>query len=178
MELIAMLKDLTHGISYIHSNGVIHRDIKIDNVILKHNVCKITDFGVSSVGEISQTFVGTPVYLAPEIMNNRVYNDAYDKTVDIWALGVLAFEAYFRINPFFYHGSRLMTFSDFEVITDNIMNICIPEFDIKNVIKMIRKENMEKEANFIVKKLQKTSKHLIFLFKKFFEFEPQKRAKT
>jgi serine/threonine protein kinase len=85
MELIALLKDLTHGISYIHSNGVIHRDIKIDNVILKHNVCKITDFGVSSVGEISQTFVGTPVYLAPEIMNNRVYNDAYDKTVDIWA---------------------------------------------------------------------------------------------
>ena len=83
MELIAMLKDLTHGISYIHSNGVIHRDIKIDNVILKHNVCKITDFGVSSVGEISQTFVGTPVYLAPEITNNRVYNDAYDKIDDL-----------------------------------------------------------------------------------------------
>lgn len=91
IELICMLKDLANGIGYIHSNKIIHRDIKVDNVIIKHKVHKITDFGVSSVGDISQTFVGTPVYLAPEIMNNRVENDAYDKSVDIWALGVLAF---------------------------------------------------------------------------------------
>jgi serine/threonine protein kinase len=58
---------------------------------MKHDVYKITDFGVSSVGQFSQTFVGTPVYLAPEVMSNRVFNDLYDKSVDIWALGVLAF---------------------------------------------------------------------------------------
>lgn len=125
-----MLKDLANGISHIHKNGVIHRDIKIDNVIVKHRTCKITDFGVSSAGELCQTFVGTPVYLAPEIMSNRVYSDAYDKSVDIWALGVLGFEAYFRVNPFFYHGSKLMSFSDFDVIMDNIINICTPKFEI------------------------------------------------
>jgi serine/threonine protein kinase len=148
------MKDIATGINYIHSSGVIHRDIKIDNVILKHGVYKITDFGVSSVGEFSQTFVGTPAYLAPEIMNNRVYNDNYDKTVDIWALGVLAFQAYF------------------EVIMDNMITICTPKFDIKNVITKLRKEKLIKEADFIIRKLQKTSKHLMYIFSKFFEFDP------
>jgi serine/threonine protein kinase len=169
---VRLMKDIANGINYIHNNGVIHRDIKIDNVILKHGVCKITDFGVSSVGKFSQTFVGTPVYLAPEIMNNRVYNDHYDKTVDIWALGVLVFEAYFRTNPFFYHGSKLMTFNDFEVIMDNMITICTPKFDIKNVITKLRKEKLFKEADFIITKLRKTSKHLMYLFTKFFEFDP------
>jgi serine/threonine protein kinase len=166
------MKDIATGINYIHSSGVIHRDIKIDNVILKHGVYKITDFGVSSVGEFSQTFVGTPAYLAPEIMNNRVYNDNYDKTVDIWALGVLAFQAYFRINPFFYNSNKLVTYDDFEVIMDNMITICTPKFDIKNVITKLRKEKLIKEADFIIRKLQKTSKHLMYIFSKFFEFDP------
>lgn len=176
-ELVKLLKDVAAGIAYIHSNNVIHRDIKIDNVILKHDVYKITDFGVSAVGQFSQTFVGTPVYLAPEVMSNRVFNDLYDKSVDIWALGVLAFEAYFRVNPFFFHGSKLMSQKDFEAILDNILTVCTPQFDIKNVILKLKQEGKRSEAEFILEKLQKTSKHLMYLFQKIFEFTPESRIK-
>jgi serine/threonine protein kinase len=131
-------------------------------------VYKITDFGVSSVGEFCQTFIGTPVYLAPEIMNNRLYNDQYDKAVDIWALGVLTFETYFGISPFFYSGTKLLTFNDFEIIMDNIITICTPKFDINTIIDKLRSQNLTKQADIIVEKLRKTSKHLIYLFSKFF----------
>lgn len=123
-----MLKDVCRGIQYIHECGIIHRDIKIDNVILKHNVFKISDFGVSTLSQTSQTFVGTPLYLAPEVLNNQYDNDAYDKSVDIWSLGVLAFEAYFGISPFFYQGTTLVNQNHFEVINDNILNICCEKF--------------------------------------------------
>ena len=52
----------------IHKNDIIHRDIKADNIILKDNRFKIADFGVSGEGMEKNTFVGTPIYLAPEIL--------------------------------------------------------------------------------------------------------------
>jgi MAP/microtubule affinity-regulating kinase len=62
----------------IHSNNIVHRDIKLDNILIDlSNNIKICDFGVSrqiKKGEIIKHQCGTPAYIAPEILRNEVYN--------------------------------------------------------------------------------------------------------
>eukprot|EP01083_Nonionella_stella_P124074 374332_1 len=85
------LRDVLRGVQYIHSLGVIHRDIKAENVVLtSSNSCKVVDFGfptrlprgAKSLND--HLVVGTIDYLSPEIIRKRPYNHC----VDIWALGV------------------------------------------------------------------------------------------
>lgn len=70
-----------------------------------------------------------------------------------------------------------MTFSDFEVIVDNMMSVCVPKFEIEKLLAKLQQEGLTNEANFIRKKLRKTSKHLMYLFEKFFTYEAHRRAK-
>ena len=101
-EIVMLIKDMAAGLVEVHNNDIIHRDIKADNIILKENRFKISDFGVSGEGISKKTFIGTPIYLAPEMMNNQFSNDsAYNFLVDVWALGVIAFEAFFAVHPFY-----------------------------------------------------------------------------
>lgn len=80
-----------------------HRDIKADNIILKDNRFKISDFGVSGEGVAKRTFIGTPIYLAPEVLANKYASNNYNHLIDIWALGVIVFEAYFGVHPFYHN---------------------------------------------------------------------------
>lgn len=83
---------IVQAISYCHSKNVVHRDIKLENILLDERLTiKIIDFGFSITSPSNKKlniFCGTPSYMAPEIVNKMLYNG---HATDVWALGILLF---------------------------------------------------------------------------------------
>ena len=80
------------ALEYIHNKNIIHRDIKPSNILLNNNnIIKLSDFGVSkniSIFKSTKTLIGTPLYLAPEILKVKEEKKPYSFKADIWSLGV------------------------------------------------------------------------------------------
>lgn len=94
-EARGILRDVVAGLKFLHSRGIIHRDLKLSNILLSESgEAKIADFGLA-VGTTTndfgdsqeRTICGTPNYLAPEILNKLNYGRA----ADIWSLGCLLY---------------------------------------------------------------------------------------
>ena len=112
---VAVLRDVARALQYAHGEGVVHRDIKPDNVLLSGDQAVVTDFGIakaisaarSSASEQTETesgmtltqagsSVGTPAYMAPE----QVGGDSVDHRADIYAWGLVAYELLAGAHPF------------------------------------------------------------------------------
>ncbi len=96
-----IFKQLIISLKYIHSKGIIHRDIKLDNILIDlNNNIKICDFGVGKNYQNNEKFMdqcGTPAYIAPEILNNEGYEGP---PVDIWSSGVVLYAMLSGTVPF------------------------------------------------------------------------------
>lgn len=89
-EIWRMASELSTAIQYLHNKNIIHRDIKTMNILItKDHKIKLADLGASKIvsAPMQVTRVGTPLYLAPELVKHR----PYDYKVDIWALGCVIY---------------------------------------------------------------------------------------
>jgi|GEM_PF-690893 len=104
-RLIGILRQVCKGLSDAHDAGVVHRDVKPENIIVgdtseRADVAKIVDFGISSMLAAGQTdgggIAGTPHYMAPE----QILGDKFDGRLDVYALGCTAYELMCGVPPF------------------------------------------------------------------------------
>jgi len=92
-QVACVLLGVIQGIAYLHSQKIIHRDLKSGNILLAEDgAIKIADFGISTqlsatVTGNAKTMVGTTYWMAPEVMTEK-----YDHRIDIWSLGITAIE--------------------------------------------------------------------------------------
>jgi protein-serine/threonine kinase len=93
--------ELILALEYLHGQGIVYRDLKPENVLIdREGHVKLTDFGLSKDGlqdqnNMTDSFVGTTEYLAPEIIKDK----SYSYSVDFYSLGILVYEMLTGMNP-------------------------------------------------------------------------------
>jgi eukaryotic-like serine/threonine-protein kinase len=111
-ETVAVLRDVTRALAYAHASGIVHRDIKPDNIMLTGSAAVVTDFGVAKAVTASRNrfaaeghaitgvgvSLGTPQYMAPE---QAAADPKADHRVDLYAIGIVGYEMLLGSPPFF-----------------------------------------------------------------------------
>ena len=140
-------RDLILGIEYLHAQGVVHRDIKPDNLLLtEDDVLKIVDFGVSEIFEKESEMVtaksaGSPAFLPPELCIAK-HGDISGKAADIWSMGVTLYCLRFGKLPFERSGVLQL----YESIKNDPLETGGGEMDesFKDVLKQLLEKNPAK----------------------------------
>lgn len=101
-EVRKIAQQLVQSLHYLHSNRIIHRDMKPQNILISaHGTVKLCDFGfaraMSSSTIVLTSIKGTPLYMAPELVQEMPYNH----TADLWSLGVIIYELFVGQPPFY-----------------------------------------------------------------------------
>lgn len=92
-----IVSDIARGLKTLHESNIIHRDLKLENILLFNSVAKIADFGCSvQTFFMRKSLIGSPLYFSPEQLNKGFYGSK----IDIWQLGVITYEMIFGFAPF------------------------------------------------------------------------------
>ncbi|XP_068438647.1 serine/threonine-protein kinase TAO2 isoform X3 [Clinocottus analis] len=101
VEIAAITHGALQGLVYLHSHNMIHRDVKAGNILLTEpGTVKLGDFGSASISAPANSFVGTPYWMAPEVIL-AMDEGQYDGKVDVWSLGITCIELAERKPPLF-----------------------------------------------------------------------------
>jgi len=131
-------RHVTSGIKYMHGKGIVHRDLKSDNVLMRimpdgSFIAKLADFGFAK-NENLKTALGTPVYIAPEVHTDQQYTDR----CDLWSLGIMYYKLVTGVFPFRSRGAKSIVreitdeaFVGFDVPDDVKVSMSLKHF-VKN----------------------------------------------
>ncbi len=140
-----LIKQMLCSVRYIHSKGIIHRDLKLENFLFSDtgpdSELKMIDFGLSKhfkFGEVQHEAVGTPYTVAPEVIRG-----SYDERCDVWAIGVITYLLLSGESPFGGCGGP----ESLVVVRDNILK-CNFVFEPEDIW-----ENVSEKAKQFIKKL-------------------------
>ena len=174
-----LMRQIVSGVKYIHKHKIIHRDLKLDNILVKFyskedlksldmmkTHVKISDFGISiTLGEknLAYTALGSPAYMDPFILkklnerNDLAGSEGYDQSADIWSLGAMCYEMLM--------GKRAFTGRNIKDLTKNVEegNYSLPTHMSKEVVSFINgmlQYDSKKRLN-----IEELSRH-VFLTKK------------
>lgn len=124
-------KQILSGYHHLLELNIVHRDIKSANILLNNDktTIKFIDFGLSKINnnDFSRTICGSPLYMAPELLNS----EDYDSRSDIWSLGVLLYEMVYGLTPF--HNCKAIKTLKEQI---QLNKIEFPEFSAKNIFKV------------------------------------------
>ena len=126
------ISEVCSGLIHCHQHRVMHRDMKMENLMLgSDGQIKIIDFGLAkSIDDHTNTFCGTPVYQAPEILLATSDGPKYDQRVDVWATGVLLYEfLFYASDEAINQGTTPFRGNNDDEVWESILNseICWPE---------------------------------------------------
>ena len=123
VSIYQIFKEIVSLVKYMHNEGIVHRDLRLSNILFDGKRVKLDDFQKAvqlSAGKKLKEVTGNPFYVAPEILKGK-----YDHRIDIWALGVILYTLVFNKYPFY--GSNT------EETIDNIQNNDFePEYDFSS----------------------------------------------
>jgi len=147
-----LIKQMLCSVRYIHSKGIIHRDLKLENFLFSDtgpdSELKMIDFGLSKhfkFGEVQHEAVGTPYTVAPEVIRG-----SYDERCDVWAIGVITYLLLSGESPFGGCGGP----ESLVVVRDNILK-CNFVFEPEDIW-----ENVSEKAKHFIQRLLVTDPNL------------------
>ena len=135
-EAIKIFLQLRAGFEVLFKEKILHRDLKPSNILFHNGVVKIADFGFCKEmmeSDMTQTMVGSPIYMAPEILKGSIY----DNRADIWSLGVILYEMLYGFCP--YEESSITKLIN---LIDNSILKFHPEIQISSQVKILLKRMM------------------------------------
>ena len=167
--------ELLLALEYLHSRNIIHRDVKLSNVLLSDKMeVKLCDFGLAIENNTnnSKTICGTPNYIAPEILNLK-NNTNYSYEIDIWSFGVILYSLFYHKTPFEDPGKGKTrrnieninyTFPENKNISENakylIRKIFVKDPSLRPTIKQIKESRFFNNGKGIPKYLPPSSREM------------------
>lgn len=156
-EIKSLFSQMVNGLAYLHSNNILHRDIKPQNILIKNSIIKVADFGISKITDATlNTSVGTNGFTAPEVLiiDPETGLAHFSKPADIFSLGVTLYYMYMKRTPWTLNFSGVF---DIKIVlnhykervqNDNLifegMNVQIREDAKDLILKMLCYEKKER----------------------------------
>lgn len=147
-----VIKYVVHGLAYLHEQKIVHRDVKLANVLIAADgTIKLADFGVSGNITVTQarksTFVGTPYWMAPEVIIRSKLG--YNEKADIWLTGITAIELINGEPPLSQHDPMKMVFQipilEPPLLTGNKYSVELKSFVWQCLVKNPQKRSSSKQ---------------------------------
>lgn len=147
-EASRIIRSILEGIRYLHSLGIVHRDLKPQNILCELDAkgqiasVKITDFGLSRImmGATLQSCVGSPLYVAPELL----LAEGYGEKVDIWSVGCILYNLLSGLYPFFAEENNAL----FRAILTEELQLPDPEWTcISDAAKRLVRALLDRNVN-------------------------------